>query len=106
MIASEAGPVRALRAFLVVACIVCAGCGPVRYLSDVGDAEEQLAAAEQRNARTFAAYEYFAAEVYLEKAREEAGEGHYEEAIRFARNAREFARQAERRAQTPSAGAE
>lgn len=77
------------------------GCGPAMYLADVGDAEDQLKAAEERNARTFAAYEFYSAEVYLEKAHEEASEGHYEEAVRFARNAREFAQQAERRAAKP-----
>lgn len=46
-----------------------------------------LAQVRTENARFYAPYEYYAAHAYLEKAREEALEGGYEDAVRFARRA-------------------
>ncbi|MDD9970865.1 MAG: DUF4398 domain-containing protein [Myxococcales bacterium] len=70
------------------------GCGPALYVSDVLDAEQSLEQARVANARFHAPYEYHAADAYLEKAREEAAEGHYEDAIRFAQSSAHLSRRA------------
>ena len=70
------------------------GCGPALYVSDLLDAEETLEEARAANARFHAPYEYHAADAYLEKAREEAAEGHYEDAIRFAQSSSHLSRRA------------
>lgn len=46
--------------------------------------------AEQSGAPEHAPYEYWTAHEYLEKAAEEANEGNYQDAIRFAERAREM----------------
>jgi len=47
------------------------------YLHEVSDAETQVEKAEADNGKIFATYEYYAAASCLEKAKEEASEGHY-----------------------------
>jgi HEPN domain-containing protein len=54
-------------------------------------ADHRVEAARQDNARWYAPYELQMAESHLEKAQEEAAEGSYEEAIRYARAAEAFA---------------
>lgn len=46
--------------------------------------------AEQAGAAEHAPYEFWTAHEYLEKAAEEANEGNYQDAIRFAERAREM----------------
>lgn len=75
------------------ACLLGA-CGPLHYTSNVIAAEGALEAARDGNARWQAAYEFYSAEIYLEKAREEAAEGQYEDAIRFADAATSYAQRA------------
>lgn len=62
-------------------------CGPTAYLVELHSAREVLAQVRTENARFYAPYEYHAARAYLAKAREEAQEGGYEDAVRFARRA-------------------
>ena len=87
---NDSGPRRRGIAELLLALIsagASAGCGPTLYVVDLLEAERQLEEARVENARFHAPYEYHAADAYLEKAREEAAEGQYEDAIRFAQSA-------------------
>ena len=60
------------------------GCGAVVYTADVISAGSVLAEAEAAGAAELSPYEFYAAREYLTKAREEASEAAYEDAIRFA----------------------
>lgn len=71
-----------------------AGCGPVQYTANIIAAEGALEAARDANARWHAPYEFYSAETYLEKAREEAAESEYEDAIRFADAATSYGQRA------------
>ena len=71
------------------------GCGPVEYISQVGNkAASAVSAAKLAQADRYAPYEYTAAEEYLHKAREEAGHAEYQDAIEFGRKAEEYANRA------------
>lgn len=78
---------------LVLATVVAIGlvaCGPTLYTVNIiggGSAVEQ---ARQANAAEHAPYEYFFSQAYADKAREEAAEANYQDAIRFAERAAEF----------------
>ena len=68
------------------------GCGPVEYISQVGNkAASAVSAAKLAQADRYAPYEYTAAEEYLHKAREEAAYAEYEDAIEYGRKAEELA---------------
>ena len=86
---------RLLRCVPTVAVLAVApllGCGPVEYISQVGNkAASAVSAAKLAQADRYAPYEYTAAEEYLHKAREEAGYAEYEDAIEFGRRAEELA---------------
>lgn len=69
-----------LRHALALACAL-TGCGPISYAIDVSSAEDIVAEARAQNADYFAPYELYFAEAQLAKAREEAAEGHYEDAL-------------------------
>jgi len=91
--------VRAFFAGLVLSVVVAcaAGCGPVQYVSQVTQrASMEVAAAKSANADKLAPYEYTTAELYLHKAREEAGYSDYQAAIRFGKKAELMARKARR----------
>ena len=83
-----------------VAGIVCLwlvpGCGPGLYLIDVLPASAAVHGAEQSGAAEWSPYEYWTAREYLEKAAEEANEGNYQDAIRFAERARDMGERAQR----------
>ncbi len=81
------------------------GCGPLIYTVDSIGAASVVAEAEEAHADERAPYEYFAALAYLEKAREENGEGHYDAAIRYAARARTLGSQARDRARSAPARA-
>lgn len=66
------------------------GCGPTVYTAELLSAERKFDEATEENARFHAPYEYYFAEAHLAKAREEAAEASYEEAIRFAKIAASF----------------
>lgn len=80
-----------------------AGCGPTLYVADMLEAETRLEDARAANARFYAPYEYYSADAYLEKAREEAAEGEYEDAVRFAKTASAFGQRAFMRSQSKGA---
>ena len=66
------------------------GCGPALYTSGIRTAELKLQSARDENARWYAPYEYYFAEAHLQQAREEAAQASYEDAIRYAKTARDF----------------
>ena len=71
------------------------GCGPVEYISQVGNkAASAVSSAKLAQADRYAPYEYTAAEEYLHKAREEAGYAEYQDAIEYGRRAEELANRA------------
>ncbi|HEX7480913.1 MAG TPA: DUF4398 domain-containing protein [Polyangiales bacterium] len=70
------------------------GCGPVTYAVDIAAAERAVVVARASNASYYAPYELSFAEAHLEKAREEAAEGAYEDAIDLATAAEAYGRRA------------
>ncbi|UJR82088.1 DUF4398 domain-containing protein [Sandaracinus amylolyticus] len=82
---------RAPRTFIVaLACALLPACGPSLYTFQILPASSAVSQAEQAGAPEHAPYEYWTAHEYLEKAAEEANEGNYQDAIRFAERAREM----------------
>ena len=82
------------------------GCGPVLYTVDIAAAERAFEQARTESAKTYAPYEYYYAEVHLQKARHEAAEASYEDAIRYADVAERYSQRARviasrKRAATP-----
>lgn len=76
---------------LVAACATTlAACGPSLYTFNIIPGGSAVAQAREANAAEHAPYEFFYAQAYVEKAQEEAGEGNYQDAIRFAERANEF----------------
>ena len=73
-----------------------AGCGPVESTSVILDAEAACAKAEVEHAEKVpeAAYYYYAATQYLDKAKEEQGYADFEIAIDYGRKAKELAEKA------------
>ena len=78
---------------LAAACFL-GGCGPTLFGIEVASASQALEEARQVGAERHAPYEYYLAEAYLEKAREEAGEASYQDAVRFAERAASMGRAA------------
>src|SRR6478609_255538 len=82
------------------------GCGPVEYISQVGNkAASAVSAAKLAQADRYAPYEYTAAEEYLHKAREEAGYAEYQDAIEYGKRAEDLANRARAIAVTKQAEA-
>jgi hypothetical protein len=75
-----------------------AGCGPVQSTQYLLDAEVQIEAARTAQADKLAPYEWTLANLYIHKAREEAGYSDYEVAVDFARKAKENATAARNKA--------
>ncbi|MDH5675719.1 MAG: DUF4398 domain-containing protein [Myxococcales bacterium] len=70
------------------------GCGPALYTAAEADAAAALERAEEADGARLAPYDLHYAAAHLEKAREEAAEAHYEDALRFARQAKQSADEA------------
>ncbi len=66
------------------------GCGPTVYTVHILPASRAVHQAEEADAQSHAPYEYYYAQAHLEKARAEAGEAAYQDAIRHAKVAEEF----------------
>lgn len=75
---------------IVAAAVTFAACGPSLYTFNLVPASQAVEQARLANAAEHAPYEYFYARSYLDKAREEAAEANYQDAIRFAERANEF----------------
>jgi hypothetical protein len=71
-----------------------AGCGPVWYTAEIISAGSIVAEAEHADAADHSPYEYWISREYLEKAREEAGGGSYEDAIHYAQEAHRYGAEA------------
>lgn len=78
--------------------ILSTGCGPAIYAANQAQATRALARARSADAPNFAPYEYYYAEAFLHKAREEGGEAAYQDAIDYARIAEDSATLAVERA--------
>jgi len=63
-------------------------CGPMTSAVDIRAVEHLLSSARAHNAGLFAPYDLYFAEAQLDKANEEAAQGHYEDALRALRAAR------------------
>ena len=87
---------RPLTAITVLALLAssAAGCGPTWYTAEIISASSIVAEAEHADAEDRAAYEYWISREYLQKAREEAGEASYEDAIHYAQEAHRYAAEA------------
>jgi Domain of unknown function (DUF4398) len=98
---------RVLSCFLpsLLASGLLAACGPVTYTLDVTDAERVVARARAENAGYYAPYDLYFAEAHLDKAREEAAQGRYEDAIRAAAVALSHGRRALTRSAQPGPSA-
>lgn len=68
-----------------------AGCGGALYAVQVGSAASKVEQAKQLGAEELAPYEYHFASEHLQKARSEAAEGDYSDAISLAEIAEEHA---------------
>jgi len=77
-----------LFALLVASLLV--GCGPALYTVNVMPASRVVEQAREAGAAEHAPYEYFYAEAHLKKAREEAAEASYQDAISHAQTAEEY----------------
>lgn len=69
--------------------VLATGCNPMLYAMNVGSASRSVEEARLAEAPDNAPYEYYLADAYLDKAREEAAEGQYQDARRFASVAEE-----------------
>jgi hypothetical protein len=87
-------PVYARCWFVVIACLHLAGCGNAIYALRITRAADEVARAEQLDAARRAPYEYHYAVEHLRKARTEARQADFADAIRLALIAREYASRA------------
>ena len=76
-----------------------AACGPVQSTSVIADAEVAVARAHASDGDKYAIYETTSADLYLQKAREESGHSHYDEASDLAKHAQALAEAATQKAQ-------
>jgi hypothetical protein len=66
------------------------GCGPILYVKDVSPrAAAALDQAKADQAERFAPYEYTKAALYYDKAREEAGHSHFQNAVDWGRRSQD-----------------
>jgi hypothetical protein len=66
------------------------GCGATLYTVNIAPASRMVEQAGEANADEHAPYEYYYAAEHLRKAREEAAEASYQDAMRFAAVAEEY----------------
>ncbi len=71
--------------------LVLVGCGPVQSTSGISSAEGSLERARVHDAEEYSPYEYYRAQHYLYKAKEEWGYSNFETARNYAREARRAA---------------
>jgi hypothetical protein len=88
------GRTRSWLVLLAALVAAASGCGPALYTASIRSAEQKLQQARDENARWYAPYEYYYAEVHLRQAQTEAAEASFEDAIRYAKTARDFSERA------------
>lgn len=76
---------------LVLVVVFVSGCGPLIYAGNITPASRAIERAREAGAELYAPYEFHLAQAHLHKAREEAGEASYQDAIDYARIAEEQA---------------
>jgi hypothetical protein len=82
---------------LIAAIGLTSACGPVEYMGQVGiKTSKEFAAANEVKAEKHAPYEYWSARCYLERAREKAGYGDYQEAVRYGGKSEKMSREAQK----------
>ena len=86
------------KCFVLLLALLAQACGPAIYAANQAQASRALSRAREAEAPNFAPYEYYTAEAFLAKAREDAGEAAYQDAIAYARIADEAATHAVTRA--------
>jgi Domain of unknown function (DUF4398) len=86
------------RIFAAALFLALTGCGPIGAHGVIREAETALVRARAVGSERYAPYQTAAAELYLEKAREEQGRAQYGAAKDLARQSLDFARQAADRA--------
>lgn len=74
----------------VMACGLMPACGPVMYSVNIRPAASALEEAREAGAEEHAPYEYYFGLAHLEKAREEYGQGWYQDALQCAETAEEY----------------
>ena len=86
------GRIKRLVVLVAVAAILTmfAACGPSLYTFNIVPASQAVEQAREANAAEHAPYEYFYAQSYLDKARDEAAEANYQDTVHFAERANEF----------------
>lgn len=72
------------RSWWIVLCLAVSGCGPAIYTINIMPAARAVTQAREAGAAEHAPYEYWYAHAHLRKAKEEAGEASYQDAIRYA----------------------
>ncbi len=70
------------------------GCGPIAYTVTQLDATAAVEEARQAGAAATAPYEYYYAQAFLNKAREEAGEAEYQNSMELSDTARQYGQRA------------
>jgi hypothetical protein len=70
---------------------VATGCGNTLYAIQANAADSKLEEARELGAEKFAPYEYYYAKEHLEKAKEEAADADYSDAIELASTCEEYA---------------
>jgi hypothetical protein len=75
--------------------LLISGCGPVVYLKEVSTrTAAALSQAKADGAEKHAPYEYTKANLYYEKAREDAGRSHFQDAVDWGRRSQDCAKRA------------
>ena len=90
---------------LIVAALVLSGCGNTLYAIQANSASSKLEEARELGAEQYAPYEYYYAEEHLQKARSEAAEADYSDAVDLAETSEEFSDKAIRLTREAQRGA-
>lgn len=90
---------------LLVLAMLATGCGNTFFVVYASSATNKLEEAHELGAEEFASYEYWMAHEYLVKARSEAAEADYSDAINLARESEEFSDKAIQLARSAHRGA-
>ncbi len=81
-------------AIIVCLCVTNLSCGPVQYSHFILRASAAMAEAEEADAEDEAPYEYWYADAHMKQARREVGYSDFQEAVKCAKTAQEYATKA------------